>query len=110
MLSIYALITFWLPIITAVSLSIKAFLAIRKMFRSTKTAISEWANALLDNHMTHIQAAVEDASKSIGQMAESNRELVTTMKEMRTDFQQSYRENDRKQTVILTSLEVLKDR
>lgn len=99
----YETIKFWFPLATAGGFLIKTFLA-------GKRGVSIWANQLLNNHMAHIQQAAEDASASLSTMAESNKEMVGTMKEMRTDFQQGYTENARVQTAILTNLEVLKDR
>lgn len=100
---LYETIKFWLPLATAGGFLIKAFLA-------GKRGVSTWASQLLDNHMAHIQQAAEDASASLSAMTESNRQIAETMKEMRGDFQQSYTENARVQTAILTNLEVLKDR
>jgi late competence protein required for DNA uptake (superfamily II DNA/RNA helicase) len=43
----------WLPIITAATI-------LWKVYASTKKAVSEWANTLLDNHAHHAQQALDD--------------------------------------------------
>jgi hypothetical protein len=107
-LLVYAFIKFWLPIVSAAGLLFKLFLVCRKAVTNAKNDISAWANTLLDNHMTHIQIAAEDASASLLQIAETNRTFSNTMLEMRNDFQETQKENLRVQTAIMTGIEVLK--
>jgi hypothetical protein len=44
------------------------------------------SSTIVDNHMAHIQQAAEDASASLSAMTESNKQMVTTMKEMRMEL------------------------
>jgi hypothetical protein len=46
----YELIRWWLPIITVITLVVKAYLSVKK-------SIGEWTNKLLDNHLAHIEKA-----------------------------------------------------
>lgn len=107
---IYAFIKYWLPIISVLGLFVKLALSTRKAIRAAKDDISSWANVLLDNHMTHIQDAVESASKSLTSISETNKELVASMKSIREDSLHSQTELMRVQNTILTGIEVLKDR
>ena len=106
----YELIKFWLPLITAGGIGLRLIFAIRKLYISTKDSIVSWANVLLENHMTHIQAAAENASISLAMMTETNKELASTIKLLRDDFVGTQHENLRIQSAILTGIEVLKDR
>lgn len=105
MLTIYGIITFLVPIATAVGI-------VWKIFSSTKKAVGDWANAqadrLIGNHATHIQAAVEQSAKSLVDVATSNREIANTMVEMRKDFHESQKEVRLKQEDILTGIEIVK--
>ena len=87
---------------------LKLSLLTRKAYIGAKNSISAWTNQLLDNHMTHIQKAAEDAAASIRDVAQSNREVALTMKEMRADFQANNTEIRQAQTDILTGIEVIK--
>lgn len=100
---LYAALVYILPIGTFLGFVVKAYL-------TAKQTISEWANTLLDNHMSHIQNAAEKASNSLAEMSETNKEICATMKEMRNDFQQNQREMVDVQHDILTGIEILKSR
>lgn len=49
-ISFYAGLKFWLPLASAFALIIKAY-------GTAKKNVSEWADKLLNNHLTHIEAA-----------------------------------------------------
>lgn len=49
-ISFYAGLKFWLPLASAFALTIKAY-------STAKKNLSEWADKLLNNHLTHIEAA-----------------------------------------------------
>jgi len=86
---IYAAIKFWLPMVTAFGLIIKAY-------HSATTGITSWADKLLNNHLSHIQAATE---------------RTATLLEQAQREQKEYQAKDAEvQQGIVTSLEVLKDR
>jgi hypothetical protein len=105
---LHVILSFWLPIASATALIIKTVLGIRKWFRETKAGVEQWADTLLNNHMVHVEAAAVEASAYLREMSETNKELSTTMREMRQDFQESQVENNRVQNAILTGIEVLK--
>ena len=98
----------WLPVITALGLAAKGILMIRAAFKKAKQDVGNWANQLLDNHMTHIQSAAEQAAASLKSMSDTNREMVVAMKEMREDFQTHQVEEMRVQNAIMTGIEVIK--
>jgi hypothetical protein len=50
MYAAYEVLKFWLPIISAFGLIIKAYIGAKKN-------VGDWANTLLSNHLTHIQDA-----------------------------------------------------
>jgi len=107
-MALYVLLKFWLPAITAAGLILKAIMATRRFFLNIKIDIGNWANTLLENHMTHIQESIDDASKSVQELSGSMKIFATEMTEMRRDFQDHTRHDDRIQNQILTDLEVLK--
>jgi hypothetical protein len=107
-IAVYAAVKFWFPLFTALGVLTKVFLAIRNGLNTAKAEISEWASTLLDNHMTHLQSAAEEGVSCMREMADTNRELVQTMRTMREDFQRSQQEGLRVQHEILTGLEVIK--
>lgn len=109
-LAVYAFIKYWLPMTTAAGLLFKLYFIIRNAVRRTMDDIGIWANTLLDNHLTHIQASAEQASASLKELSETNREVASSMKSMREDFQETQVENLRVQSNILTGIEVLRDR
>lgn len=53
---VYEFIRFWLPLVTAAGLVIKAYFTIKK-------SVSVAAHSLLSNHMTHIQEAAIETVK-----------------------------------------------
>lgn len=110
LLALYAFIKFWLPLATATGFCVKGFFYIRSVVKNTQEGISTWANSLLDNHMTHIQVAAEEATECLKVMSATNQQLATIMQTMREDFQQAQTENIRTQSAILTGIEVLRDR
>ena len=108
--AIYAVVKFWLPAITAVILVIKGMLAVHKFFSKMRTDVSEWAGQMLDNHMAHMQDAVERGAKAVEQMNVTMKTFAGELTQLRKDFQDHTKEDLRVQTAILTGLEVLKDR
>jgi hypothetical protein len=86
---VYAALKFWLPMVTAFGLIIKAY-------HSAAGGITSWADKLLNNHLSHIQAATE---KTAALLEQSQKE------------QKAYQEKDALvQHDITTSLAILKDR
>jgi hypothetical protein len=84
-LAFYAALKFWLPMLTAFGLVIKAY-------KSAKVGVTAWADALLNNHLAHIQAATEATASLLREAQEYQRKDAETQRQ------------------IITSLEVLKDR
>ena len=86
---VYAALKFWLPMVTAFGLIIRAY-------HSAAGGITSWADKLLNNHLSHIQAGTERTATLLEQ---SQRELKMYQKE-----------DSAVQRNIVTALEVLKDR
>lgn len=109
-LVVYAFIKYWLPMITALGLVLKLFFIVRKAIKQTMEDIGLWANTLLDNHLTHIQEYAENASTSLKDLSETNREVALSMQAMRKDLKEVQIENIKVHGDILTGIEVLRDR
>jgi hypothetical protein len=88
-IAFYAALKFWLPMVTAFVLVIKAY-------RTLSSGVTTWADKLLNNHLSHIQTATEATATLL---AQSHKD------------QQEYQKKDAEtQQSIITSLEILKDR
>lgn len=109
-LAIYAIIKFWLPIVTVLTLLVKAF-------NTIVGRVSEWANKLFDNHMNHIQDSVEKAAVAVVQLVECQKgyldtqtKIVSEISTMRSDFAASSKELMQGHHQMMMGIEVLKDR
>lgn len=89
---IYEELKYWLPVVTLMTLVVKAFF-------SSKRAVGEYADKLLNNHLAHIEAYSERAALASESGAKSAENLAKQIGEMARD-----------QRDILTGIEVLKDR
>jgi len=90
---------------------------ILKAYFSMKKSVGNWANTLLDNHMSHIQVASEQSSKAITELAGYHREMlgtqekmITSMERMSEDFREHTRDDERTQGSILLSLRAIEVR
>jgi hypothetical protein len=88
-IALYAAVKFWLPLLTAFGLVIKAY-------GSTKRGITAWADTLMNNHLSHIQAATEETARLL-------RDAIKSDEEHRKADLEVLQE-------IKTGIEVLKDR
>ncbi len=109
-LEMYAVLKFWLPIVTAGGFVVKAYL-------SAKKSIGTWANTLLDNHMSHIQEASEKSSAAIIELADYHKQMLGTQEKMiismeriSEDFRDHIRDDERVQGSILLSLKAIEIR
>jgi hypothetical protein len=114
-LAVYAFIRFWLPIASAVALAGKLFLVTRKAVTNAKAEVSQWANTLLDNHMTHIQDSAEKAAAAVVELAEFHKgtisaqeRMVDEMQGVRSDLAANNAQLLNVQHQILTGIEVIK--
>jgi hypothetical protein len=71
----YEILRWWLPIITVITLVVKAYLSVKK-------SIGEWTNKLLDNHLAHIEKAsisteaeTKITNKLLGQVSDQHQTL-----------------------------------
>jgi hypothetical protein len=55
----YDSLRFWLPLVSGFAIVVKAYM-------SAKKSVGEWASRLLNNHLSHIQAATQETAASIG--------------------------------------------
>lgn len=69
-LAIYALVKFWLPVITAFGLVIKGF-------HLASVGVSNWADRLLNNHLSHIEDSNERAATAISELASYHKESLS---------------------------------
>ena len=109
-LAIYALIKFWVPIATGFGLVIKAYFAVKHGVQGWKTDITSWADALLNNHLNHIQAATETTANLLVEMRDANHQSAMAVARVATDLRDHQEASMVVQHQILTGLEVLKDR
>lgn len=80
----YEILKFWLPVVSAFSLVIKAYFSMKK-------SIGAWANRLLDNHLSHIETATasteqetKETNKILKEVSGQNVALYNTV----TDHQE----------------------
>lgn len=107
LLTLYAIIKFWAPILAFFGL-------VYKGYQNAKSGAAKWANNLLDNHMTHIQEAVEQSSASMVSLAgyhkdllDSQNKMLVEMSSMSRDFHDHCRDDRDFQAKMNTALEVL---
>lgn len=105
---IYEQLKYWLPVTTVLGLLFKAY-------TKARNSMSIWAGALIDNHMTHIQAATEKASDAVVQLANYHRDMldsqhsmVSTLHDMKTELHEYAKDSLDVQSNIVTNLEVVK--
>ena len=92
----YEIVKYWLPLITV-------FLLCTKAYFSGKKNIAEWANALLNNHVAHIQKAVEAT-------ANAQHEGNVRLSKLSEDLQEHHESELKAWQSVSTTLELLKDR
>ncbi len=61
-LAFYAALKYWLPLLTAFTFIFKAYKSAEKKI---SVGFTQWANKLLDNHLSHIQTATEDTAAAM---------------------------------------------
>jgi len=88
----YEALKYWLPIVTVLTLAYKGSVA-------TGKGVKKWADALLDNHLTHIQTATEGVAKSMVELVESQKASTTAMTRLAEA-----------QNQLVLGIEILKDR
>ena len=106
----YTALKFWLPMVSAFGLVIGAY-------RSGKRGITEWADALLNNHLSHIQVATESTARfsenTAGLLVEirnAGTAQATAVERVRMDLLKHEEEEAIVQRQIALDLAVLKDR
>jgi hypothetical protein len=110
----YAALKFWLPMGTAFGLVIKAY-------RSLTTGVTSWADKLLNNHLSHIQAATESTASLTKIAAETSAQLLREIliesrraavasSQVQRDLKEYQNKDADTQRDIVTALAVLKDR
>jgi hypothetical protein len=108
--AIYALIRFWLPLVTFFGLLIKGALLAGKR-------ISNWADTFLDNHMNHIQESAEKAAVAVTELTKYHegatilqKEMVSQLTGIRSELSEQGKQILGTQHQIITGIEILKDR
>lgn len=101
--AIYEIIKFWLPLISGFGLVIKAY-------KSASSGITQWADSLLNNHLSHIQDATEKSASLLQEVRDDHRAAQVEVAGVRSDLKAHEAQALAVQQQILTGIEVLKDR
>jgi len=106
----YEAIKFWLPMTTALTLVVKAYLG-------AKRGVSGWAEQLLSNHLSHIQTATEttvqetrETNKLLTVAAQRDLDVATKVVEVKDTLQEHHEKQQVVWNGILNTLTVLEDR
>jgi hypothetical protein len=94
---------FWLPIVSAFGLIVKAWFTIKKH-------VGDWAGTLLSNHLAHIQRACERTADSLEKQEVSVEQTARAVAKVAEDLKQHQDDDKEVQGRILGTLDVLKDR
>lgn len=88
----YEQIKYWLPVVTFLLLCYKGYASAEKKAES-------WMGTLLDNHLTHVQAATESMAESMSQLVSCQKESTAALSRLATA-----------QNELVLGIEILKDR
>ena len=99
----YDALKFWLPIITG-------FTLIYKLVDKGVNAFGDWADKLLDNHLTHIQAATESTAESLKQLVSLHGMTAKAITKVADDLREHEDKDDRVQGEIAKNVAILLDR
>lgn len=113
-LAFYAALKFWLPMLTG-------FTFVYSGWKSATRRITEWADRLLNNHLSHIQIATEDTAEAVKEYASASLKLLEEIRndgkaaahavaQVRSDLKEHEDADTDLQGKILLGIEVLKDR
>ena len=111
---LYAAFKFWLPLLTA-------FTFIYKGWKSATRGVTDWADSLLNNHLSHIQRYTEETAIAVKQYAAASLALLEEIRDdgkaaanavaqVRSDLKGHQDDDMDIQGKILLGIEVLKDR
>ena len=108
--ALYEIIKWWLPLITAGMLIVKAYL-------SAKKGIGEWAHSLLTNHLSHIEQAAtstkEETIRTNQILADSGKHYETVVTKLDKAFETINLHQERQMQVwdgVTKTLAILEDR
>ena len=107
---IYNQLKYWIPLTTVCTMIYRAY-------RQASKSITDWADKLMSNHLTDIQAATERSAvlleevrdNQISQGVKVDLVAIHSAK-VASDLEKHEQEDGKVQRDILTTLEVLKDR
>jgi hypothetical protein len=106
----YEAVKFWLPLITIIGLIVKAY-------GSAKNNIGEWAHTLLNNHLSHLEAAAtatkEETIKTNDILKQSGNHFETVVNKLDTVFETINTHQERQMQVwdgVTKTLTILEDR
>jgi hypothetical protein len=99
---VYDAAKYWLPVITVITLIVRAY-------RNAKHGITEWANQLFNNHLTHIQIATESTAASLKEMVTYQKASAESVKKVAEDLELHEKQDLEIQGKILTGIEVIKE-
>lgn len=97
----YALIKYWIPILTALGILWRGITGIKR-------GVKDFADTLLDNHLQHIQIAVEKSSEAVISLCETQKDSSVSIVRISEDLRDHQKEDIRVQTAILTGIEFIK--
>jgi len=107
---IYNQLKYWIPLTTVCTMIYRAY-------RQASKSITDWADKLMSNHLTHIQAATERSAVLLeevrdNQAVQLEKAIYTaeSVQKVAVDLEHHEQEDGKVQHDILTALEVLKDR
>jgi hypothetical protein len=106
----YEILKFWLPIVSAGGIVIKAYLTVKK-------GVGDWAERLLSNHLVHIEAAAKsteaETKKTNEILKDSGERYQSVVRKLDIAFE-NMNEHNEKQLImwdgVAKTLAVLEDR
>lgn len=90
---------FWMPLLTGITLVVRLGFAVKRQ-------IAMYAHQLLNNHLSHIQKSAEESATQLTNVANTNEQILVTMRDMSDTLKKS----TEIQMKVLTGVEILKDR
>lgn len=101
--AIYEIVKFWLPIATAFGLVIRGW-------KSAKGGVTQWADLLLNNHLSHIQTATEASASLLKEVRDNGVSAAAAVAQISQDLRLHEDSTLKVQRDILVGIEILKDR